>query len=94
MAESRSQRVTVRYSGHVQGVGFRYTTNSIARGHDVVGYVRNLPDGRVELVAEGDPQATDRFLREVRERLGDHIRDERRDTNPATGEYAAFEIRH
>ncbi len=94
MAVSKSQRVTVRYSGHVQGVGFRYTTNSIARGHEVTGYVRNMPDGRVELVAEGDPRATDAFLNEVSERLGDHIRDEHRDTNPATGEYAAFEVRH
>ena len=81
MAESKPQRVTVRYSGHVQGVGFRYTATSIARGHDVTGYVRNLPDGRVELVAEGDLQASDAFLSEVSERLGDHIRDERRDTS-------------
>jgi acylphosphatase len=94
MAASKSQRVTVCYSGHVQGVGFRYTANSIARGHDVTGYVRNLPDGRVESVAEGDPRATDAFLGEVSERLGDHIRDERRDTSPATGEFAGFEIRH
>jgi acylphosphatase len=94
MAASRPQRVTVRYSGNVQGVGFRYTANSIARAHHVTGYVRNLPDGRVELVAEGEPQATDSFLNAVRERLGDHIRDEHCDTNPATGEYAAFEIRH
>jgi acylphosphatase len=94
MAVNRSHRVTVRYSGHVQGVGFRYTTNSIAHSYDVTGYVRNLSDGRVELVAEGDPRAIDTFLSDVSERLGDHIRDERRDTSPATGEYAAFEIRH
>jgi acylphosphatase len=94
MATSRLQRVTVRYSGHVQGVGFRYTTTSIGRGHNVTGFVRNLPDGSVELVAEGEPRAVDSFLLEVGERLGQHIRDERRDTSPATGEYAAFEIQH
>ena len=42
------------YSGHVQGVGFRYTVKSVAAGFEVNGTVRNLPDGRVELVAEGD----------------------------------------
>jgi acylphosphatase len=47
------QRVTVFYSGRVQGVGFRATVCGLARGYDVTGTVRNLPDGRVELIAEG-----------------------------------------
>jgi acylphosphatase len=87
-------RHTVYYTGHVQGVGFRYTAHSIARGHEVTGYVRNLPDGRVELVAEGERRETDAFLREVRDRLSNHIRDERRHVGPATGEFNTFEIRH
>lgn len=87
-------RSTVYYTGHVQGVGFRYTTHSIARNHEVTGYVRNLPDGRVELVVEGDRHETDTFLEAIRDRLGNHIRDERRDIGPATGEFATFEIRH
>jgi acylphosphatase len=94
MAASSFHRTTVYYTGHVQGVGFRYTAHSIARGHDITGYVHNLPDGRVELVAEGNRHETDAFLREVRERLATHIRDERRDVGPATGEFNAFEIRH
>ena len=49
MAELRE----IHYSGHVQGVGFRATAYSIASGLAVTGYVRNLPDGRVQLVAEG-----------------------------------------
>ena len=87
-------RCTVYYKGHVQGVGFRYTAHSIARGHEVTGYVRNLPDGRVELVAEGERRETDAFRREVRERLSNYIRDERCDVGPATGEFSNFEIRH
>jgi acylphosphatase len=47
------ERVTVLFSGRVQGVGFRITVRQIACGYDVTGTVRNLPDGRVELVAEG-----------------------------------------
>src|SRR5882757_5443424 len=67
MAASPTQRHTIHYTGHVQGVGFRYTTHSIARNHEVTGYVRNLPDGRVELVAEGDRQDTDAFLEAIRD---------------------------
>ncbi len=88
------QRHTVYYSGRVQGVGFRYTTASVARGYDVVGYVRNLPDGRVELVVEGSREDLAMMSREIEDRLGSCIRDERRDVQPATGEFTRFEIRH
>jgi acylphosphatase len=84
----------VHYSGRVQGVGFRYTTRSIARGYAVTGYVSNLPNGRVELVAEGEQAQLDEFLAEVRGRFFNNIRDEWRDTQPASGEYPGFEIRH
>jgi acylphosphatase len=94
MPTSSFHRHTVTYTGHVQGVGFRYTTHSIARDHEVTGYVRNLPDGRVELVVEGDRRETDTFLEAIRDRLGNHIRDECRDIGPATGEFSTFEIRH
>ena len=94
MPASNLQRRSVYYSGHVQGVGFRYTTHSVARGHDVAGFVRNLPDGRVELVAEGESRELDAFLGDVRARLGNHIRDETCDKSPPTGEFGGFEVRH
>jgi acylphosphatase len=56
------QRVTVHYSGRVQGVGFRATVRNLARGYDVTGTVRNLPDGRVELIAEGEKAEVAAFL--------------------------------
>ena len=56
------QRVTVHYTGRVQGVGFRATVRNIARGFDVTGTVRNLPDGRVELIAEGEKNEVAAFL--------------------------------
>lgn len=91
----RSQlRMTVYYSGRVQGVGFRYTARAIASGYAVAGYVRNLADGRVELVAEGEKDDLEAFLGAVRERFLDHLRDEKRDSQPATGEYSGFEIQH
>jgi acylphosphatase len=89
-----AHRHTATYTGHVQGVGFRYTAHSIARGHAVTGYVRNLSDGRVELVAEGDRHDVDDFLEAVRDRLGNHIHDERQDIGPTTGEFNSFEIHH
>ncbi|MBA2586215.1 MAG: acylphosphatase [Chthoniobacterales bacterium] len=52
----------VFYEGHVQGVGFRYTVKQIAKGFDVTGWVRNLPDGRVELRATGAEEEVRAFL--------------------------------
>jgi acylphosphatase len=56
------QRVTVFYSGRVHGVGFRVTVRQLACGYDVTGTVRNLPDGRVELIAEGLRPELEAFL--------------------------------
>jgi acylphosphatase len=89
-----SQRRTVYYSGRVQGVGFRDTTSVISRGHQVSGYVRNLPDGRVEMVAEGTPAELEAFFRELREQMSHHIRDERCEVGGATGEFSGFGVRH
>ena len=69
------ERRRVQYSGSVQGVGFRQTTMRIARGFAVTGFVRNLPDGRVELVVEGEAAVVASFLGAVQERLGECIQD-------------------
>jgi acylphosphatase len=64
----------VCYSGDVQGVGFRATAASLARRHPAVrGWVRNLPDGRVELLADGPEEAVGEFLAAVRTRMAEHI---------------------
>ncbi|MGI9456130.1 MAG: acylphosphatase [Aeoliella sp.] len=88
------QRRHVVYSGRVQGVGFRYTTRTIARGYDVTGFVRNLADGGVEVVAEGPNDQLDSFLAELEDRMSGHIRDVHCDKRPAIEEFANFGIRY
>ena len=68
-------RRRVHFSGRVQGVGFRYTCQSLARAYSVAGHVRNLRDGRVELVAEGEPIELDKFLAAIQLEMGPYIRD-------------------
>lgn len=63
----------VYYTGRVQGVGFRYTTRNLAEGYAVTGYVRNLSNGQVELVAEGPAAQVEAFLAAVGQRMGDYI---------------------
>lgn len=83
----------ILYSGHVQGVGFRYTTRSVAAGFEVTGYVRNLPDGRVELVAEGEESELEAFRTAIRQAgLAPFIKDEQINWSQATGEFTGFKI--
>lgn len=84
--------VQVYYSGRVQGVGFRYTATEIAGRFRVFGWVRNLPDGRVELMAEGESAEVSGFLTAVSERFRGKIHGEDRTPVPATGTHSAFGI--
>jgi acylphosphatase len=88
------KRLLVYYTGRVQGVGFRYSVRDVACGFDVAGFVRNLSDGRVELVAEGDEAELKVFQEAIRDAgLAGHIRNEETHWTPANGEFKGFEIR-
>ncbi len=89
---SQRERREVFFAGHVQGVGFRYTTRSIATQHPVVGLVRNLPDGRVHLVVEGSPEVIDNLLARVEAELGRFIRGKEVSVRAATGEFSSFDV--
>ena len=82
------------FSGRVQGVGFRYTVQNIAIQYNVHGYVRNLPDGRVELVMEGSDEEMDHFVEAVSNKMNSYIKKLDTDVLPATGEFDHFYIRH
>ena len=83
----------VVYSGQVQGVGFRYTVRSVANGFEVTGTIRNVPDGTVELLAEGAREELEGFRQAIRESgLDHHIRQEDVAWREAEGQFRGFEI--
>lgn len=91
--QSPSERRQAYYSGHVQGVGFRYEAQRLAQSYAVAGYVENLSDGRVKLVVEGAPREIERYLADLAQRMGDRISRAVVDGSPATHEFAGFEVR-
>ena len=87
------RRMQILYSGTVQGVGFRYTVKTAATGFEVTGAIRNLPDGRVELVAEGVENELKAFRQAIRESgLENLIRDEAVSWSEPKNEFRGFEI--
>lgn len=92
-AARHRSRMKVLYSGHVQGVGFRYTAKTVAAGFEISGTVRNLSDGRVELVAEGTRAELEAFQTAIRDSgLAGFIRDEKAEWSDAQNEFKGFEI--
>ena len=86
-------RMQIFYSGCVQGVGFRYTAKTVATGFEVTGIVRNLPDGRVELIVEGARKELAAFHDAIRGAgLAGFIRDESVSWQEAINEFHGFEI--
>jgi acylphosphatase len=86
-------RIQIFYSGRVQGVGFRYTARKVAAGFEVTGTIRNLPDGRVELLAEGTKAELEAFREAIRDAgLAACIRHEDTDWAEAQNEFKGFEI--
>ncbi len=81
------------FDGRVQGVGFRYSTKKLAKGFDVLGWVKNLPDGRVELQIMGEEEELDEFIQELHDSpLGHHIQEQEERTVPLLEEVMGFSI--
>jgi acylphosphatase len=93
-ADGGSIRQRVIYRGHVQGVCFRATARELARGRRVVGCVRNLPDGSVELEAEGPPAEVAELLHAIERHFAGYIEHTDRTPLPPRGDETRFEIRY
>ncbi len=91
-SETSTIRRVILFSGRVQGVGFRFTVQAAATPFDVTGFVRNLPDGRVELVAEASRAELDRFQQSIMEAMRSNIAETVAHDTPATGEFPSFTI--
>ena len=87
-------RFLVIFSGRVQGVGFRYTSKQVARRFDVTGWVKNLPDGTVQMVAEGLPGELGSYVDAVGAETHGRVTEREIQRKSATGEFSGFEIRH
>ncbi|MCL2640963.1 MAG: acylphosphatase [Phycisphaerales bacterium] len=79
-----TERHTILFTGHVQGVGFRMTAAALARGLPLAGTVRNTPDHNVELIVEGPPEQIDLLVTRLREHFGSFIRSINQTSSPPT----------
>ncbi|MDD5496319.1 MAG: acylphosphatase [Candidatus Omnitrophica bacterium] len=86
------KRLHAYYSGSVQGVGFRFTAERVAGSLGLRGWVKNLRDGRVEVLAEGEESDLNGFLRKIETVFKDYIRDIDLTWEEATGEFSNFDI--
>lgn len=87
------ERLDILYAGRVQGVGFRYAVKALAAGYELTGTVRNLPDGRVELAAEGERAELEAFRTAIQDsEVGRFIRQENARWSAVKNEFRGFEI--
>jgi len=80
------------FSGRVQGVGFRYTCHRIANRCNLTGYVKNLPDGSVELLAQGRPEDIADCLADIQETFSGYIRHADMHDLPTNPRYTDFRV--
>lgn len=84
----------VIYQGRVQGVGFRWTTRQIAKGFHVTGFVRNLPDGTVEVHVQGTAAEVSSFLNSLRDTMASNIDHVEATEESVRDDIAGFTVRH
>jgi acylphosphatase len=87
------KQIHVYYSGRVQGVGFRFTAEDAASDLEITGWVRNLRDGRVEIVAEAEEGRLKEFLDKINLHFSSYIQDADIQWLPATGEFKDFGVK-
>ena len=93
--KAKMQRIAkhIIFTGRVQGVGFRFTARHSAERHQLTGFVRNLPDGTVEMLAQGPREDVDSCLEDIKDSFAGYIRETRVEEAPLSPQYTAFGIR-
>lgn len=89
----KNDRVHVLYTGNVQGVGFRFSVERIALRLGLNGYVKNMPDGRVEVISEGVRSVLETFLSDINENMSGYISDSQVEWECGNEEFVSFEVR-
>lgn len=87
------KRIHVIYSGRVQGVGFRFTSESLAQSLSILGWVKNLHNGDVEIVAEGEEEVLKDFVSRLGDSFGEYIRNKEESWENPTDEFKEFGVR-
>jgi acylphosphatase len=80
------------FTGHVQGVGFRFTAYNIAHRHQLTGFVRNLSDGTVEMLAQGQPEDINDCIQDIKESFVGYMREAKIEETPPDPQYTDFKI--
>lgn len=93
MAVFEVHHEVIHFSGHVQGVGFRYAVLQVAKEYDVTGFVKNLTDGRVCLELEGDPADVNDLVEAVQERMAGFVRQVERRQERRPAQFSGFTIK-
>ena len=88
-----TKRLHIFYSGSVQGVGFRFAAERLAVSVELTGWIKNLSDGRVEVVCEGEMEVLMSFLENLKDSFGPRIWQADVRYEEATGEFKDFDIR-
>jgi len=86
------KRLHIYYNGRVQGVGFRFSAEHIAQELNLAGWIKNLPDGRVELIAEGDEGILKKLIDEIENRMGSYVSNQLVDWEEFKGEFEHFGV--
>jgi acylphosphatase len=80
------------FSGHVQGVGFRFTVHRMANRHQLTGFVRNVPDGTVEMFIQGPSENIDNCIQDIKDSFAAYIRETKINEIPLDPKYKDFGI--
>jgi len=80
------------FTGHVQGVGFRFTAQRIANRYQLTGFVRNLHDATVEMLAQGPSENIDNCIQDIKDSFAGYIRETKINEIPSDPRYNDFKI--